>query len=94
MQNRTFKISNLKHILDVEMRDDVVVVTYARHDMPEEDAMDMDEEEMEQDAMKPKDDEDEEKYQHDEDSEDDKEKNFLTPQERDFLRSLLNGDNQ
>ena len=55
---------------------------------------DMDEEEeMEQDAMKPKDDDDEEKY-HDEDSEDDKEKNFLTPQERDFLRSLLNGDNQ
>ena len=94
MQNRTFKISNLKHILDVEMRDDVVVVTYARHDMPEEDAMDMDEEEMEQDAMKPKDDEDEEKYHHDEDSEEDKEKNFLTPQERDFLRSLLNGDNQ
>jgi len=95
MQNRTFKISNLKHILDVEMKDNVVIVTYARHEMPEEDAMeDMDlEEEMEEDAMKPKDDEDEEKY-HDEDSEEDKEKNFLTPQERDFLRFLLNGDNQ
>ena len=32
MQDRSFKISNLKHILDVEMRDDVVIVTYARHE--------------------------------------------------------------
>lgn len=95
MQNRNFKISNLKHILDVEMQDDVIIVTYARHEMPEEDAMEMDEEEeIEQDAMKPKDDDDEEKYHDDEDSEEDKEKNFLTPQERAFLHSLLNGDNQ
>ena len=35
MQDRSFKISNLKHILDVEMRDDVVIVTYARHEMEE-----------------------------------------------------------
>jgi len=96
MQNRNFKISNLKHILDVEMRDDVVVVTYARHDMPED---------MEQDAMKDPDEEIEEDrghYDEDEESkedremgddEDDKDKEkedkFLTPQERAFLNALL-----
>ena len=92
MQNRNFKISNLKHILDVEMRDDVVVVTYARHDMPEEDAMKPDEEiEEERDHY----DEDEESKEDremvdDEDDEDkEKEDKFLTPQERAFLNALL-----
>lgn len=96
MQNRNFKISNLKHILDVEMRDDVVVVTYARHDMPED---------MEQDAMKDPDEEiEEDRSYHDDDEEskedremvddeddEDKEKEdkFLTPQERAFLNALL-----
>ena len=93
MQDRSFKISNLKHILDVEMRDDVVIVTYARHemeDMPEiEEAM-RDEEELEEDrAMHDDEDPDKEKGGHDMDEDDDKEKKFLTPQERAFLSALL-----
>ena len=96
MQNRNFKISNLKHILDVEMRDDVVVVTYARHDMPEEDAMKPDEE-IEEDRSyhddedeESKEDPDKEKGGHmDDEDEKDKEDKFLTPQERAFLNALL-----
>ena len=92
MQNRNFKISNLKHILDVEMRDDVVIVTYARHDMPEdmeEAAMDPDEE-IEEDRGHYDDDEEskEDREMVDEDDED-KEDKFLTPQERAFLNALL-----
>lgn len=93
MQNRSFKISNLKHILDVEMRDDVVVVTYARHDMPEdmeEAAMDPDEEIDEERAMHDDEDPDKEKGGHmDDEDEKDKEDKFLTPQERAFLNALL-----
>ena len=94
MQDRSFKISNLKHILDVEMRDDVVIVTYARHEM--EDMPEVEE------AMKdPDKDEEDDRGYHDEDSkedramdddmdeDDDKEKKFLTPQERAFLSALL-----
>ncbi len=95
MQNRNFKISNLKHILDVEMRDDVVVVTYARHDMPEDmeqDAMKDPDEEIEEDRSYHDDDE-ESKEDREMDDEDDKDKEkedkFLTPQERAFLNALL-----
>ena len=95
MQDRSFKISNLKHILDVEMRDDVVIVTYARHemeDMPEVVEAMRDEEELEEDrAMHDDEDPDKEKGGHDMDEDNDKEKEnkFLTPQERAFLSALL-----
>jgi HK97 family phage prohead protease len=92
MQNRTFKLSNLKHIIDVEMRDDVVVVTYAREDMPESDSMDQDEEPMDEELAAYNDDEEkEDKAHHDMQDDEEKEKDFLTPQERAFLHSLLNG---
>ena len=96
MQNRNFKISNLKHILDVEMRDDVVVVTYARHDMPEDmeqDAMKDPDEEIEEDRSYHDDDEESKEDREMGDDEDDKDKEkedkFLTPQERAFLNALL-----
>lgn len=93
MQDRSFKISNLKHILDVEMRDDVVIVTYAREGYEEP----VIEEEMQDDleeekAMHDDEDPDKEKGGHDmEDPEKDKEKEnkFLTQQERAFLSALL-----
>ena len=103
MQNRNFKISNLKHILEVEMTDDTVIVTYARHEM-QESKLDHKDDELEADMMDHDDDsEDDKGYHddHDDDSEDDKgyhddhdddedkEKQFLTPQERDFLAALL-----
>ena len=90
MQDRSFKISNLKHILDVEMKDDVVIVTYARHemqDMPEVEEGIRDEEDLEEDGYK--DPEEEDRAMDDEDEDDDKEKKFLTPQERAFLSALL-----
>ena len=97
MQNRSFKISNLKHIIDVEMRDDVVVVTYARHDMPDdvEAAIDPDDDTFEEDMIDPDNEdvdpnEDDRGYMNeDEDKDKDKEKDFLTPQERNFLAALL-----
>ena len=98
--NTAFKVSRLKHIIDVEMKDDVVIVTYAKHeqmpeeedamqeDLPEEeDAMqDKEEEDLpeEEDAMQDKE-EEEEKY-HDDDDEENKD---LTQYERDFLRYLI-----
>jgi HK97 family phage prohead protease len=91
MTNRSFKISNLKHILDVDVRDDVVIVTYAREGMPADDEP-IEEAYNDEDL---EDLEDEEKGAHmDEDEEDpekdkDKEKDFLTPQERAFLAALL-----
>lgn len=96
MQNRNFKISNLKHILDVEMTDETVIVTYARHDMPEmeESKLDPDDDKFEEDMIDPDDedldsDDEDDKGYHDEDEDKDKEKQFLTPQERDFLAALL-----
>ena len=96
MQNRSFKISNLKHILDVEMKDDVVIVTYARHDMknmPEmEEAMKDPDKDEEDDRGYHDDESEEEKGGHDmddHDEDDDKEKKFLTQQERAFLSALL-----
>jgi len=98
-QNRVFRISELKHIVDVEMDGDRVIVTYLMHEDREEREEEIeDPEEME--AM-PKDDEDKEDMSHyDEDSdeekaegEDDKEdKKFLTNQERDFFALLTNGE--
>jgi len=98
MQNRTFKISNLKHILDVEMTDETVIVTYARHEMSEdmqESKLDPDDDTFEEDMIDPddedmdSDDEEKDHYDDDEDKEKDKEKQFLTPQERAFLAALL-----
>ena len=95
MQDRSFKISNLKHILDVEMKDDVVIVTYARQeveDMPEVEEGVRDDDDLEEDAYKePKEDnEDQDQVMEDDEDEDpDKENKFLTPQERAFLSALL-----
>lgn len=91
-QDRAVKVSQLKHILDVEMRDDVVVVTYARHDMPEEqEGMHDDEDEDSKEEMSGHKDEEmpeQEEGMHDDD-EDDKEDKYLTQYERDFLRYLI-----
>ena len=94
MQDRSFKISNLKHILDVEMKEDVVIVTYARHemeDMPEvEEAMkDPDKDEEDDRGYRDDDSEEDRAMDDDMDEDDDKEKKFLTPQERAFLSALL-----
>ena len=75
------------------MRDDVVIVTYARHEMEEmpevEEGMhdDLEEEKVMHDEEDP----DKEKGGHDMDEDNDKEKEnkFLTPQERAFLSALL-----
>ena len=99
MKNRNFKISNLKHILEVEMTEDTVIVTYARHEM-EQSKLDPKDDELEADMMDHDEDSEDDKGYHDEDSEDDKgyhdedddkdkEKQFLTPQERAFLAALL-----
>ncbi len=92
MQNRSFKVSNLKHILDVEMKDDVVIVTYARHemeDMPEVEEAMRDDEDLEEDGYKDPDEEDRAMEDDDLEEDDDKEKKFLTQQERAFLSALL-----
>ena len=80
-QHRAVKVSNLKHILDVEMRDDVVIVTYARHDL----------EEMPEEEEGYKDDEDKEDMAHEPDHEDDEDEETknLTQYEREFLRYLI-----
>lgn len=92
-QDRAVKVSQLKHILDVEMRDDVVVVTYARHDMPEQEEGYKDDDEKEDMAHEPDHDDDEkEDMAHEpdhDDDEDDKEDKYLTQYERDFLRYLI-----
>lgn len=92
MQNRSFKVSNLKHILDVEMKDDVVIVTYARHemeDMPEVEEAMRDDEDLEEDGYKDPEEEDRAMEDDDLEEDDDKEKKFLTQQERAFLSALL-----
>ena len=87
-QDRSFKLSELKHILDVDVREDTVIVTYARlqpeepeeepeERMPKEDPEEDSEEEM---AYGPKD---------DEDDEDSTEEKSLTQNEREFLRYLI-----
>ncbi len=92
MQNRSFKVSNLKHILDVEMKDDVVIVTYARHemeDMPEAEEAMHDDDDLEEDGYKDPEEEDRAMEDDDLEEDDDKEKKFLTQQERAFLSALL-----
>jgi HK97 family phage prohead protease len=84
MQDRSFKISALKHILDVEMRDDVVIVTYARTEQPDEEIEEV--EEIEEAMDEP---EIEEGYGDDDEDDEDKKDKFLTPQERAFLTALL-----
>lgn len=92
-QHRAVKVSSLKHILDVEMRDDVVIVTYARHDleeMPEEEeGMHEDDEDSKEEMSGHKDEEmpEQEEGMH-EDDEDEETKN-LTQYEREFLRYLI-----
>ena len=92
MQNRSFKVSNLKHILDVEMKDDVVIVTYARHemeDMPEVEEAMHDDDDLEEDGYKDPEEEDRAMEDDGLEEDDDKEKKFLTQQERAFLSALL-----
>jgi len=92
MQNRSFKISNLKHIIDVEMKDDVVIVTYARHemdDMPEREEAMKDPDKDEEDDRGYRDEDSEEDRAMGDEDEKDKEKKFLTQQERAFLHALL-----
>ena len=100
-QNRVFRISELKHIIDVEMDGDRVIVTYLMHEDREE-REDEPEEPEEMEAM-PKDDDDKEDMSyHDDDSDEEKrkddededkeDKSFLTNQERDFFALLTNGE--
>ena len=95
--NRLFKLSKLKHVIDVEYDGDHVIVTYLlkrdeeEREQEEEEIEEMQEqidEEIEMEA------EEEEAYGYDdEDSDEDKEKNFLTNQERDlFALITTNGE--
>ena len=97
-QNRTFKLSQLKHIIDVEMDGDKVIVTYLMHEderreedpeMPEEEERYHDDEDPEE-HTKAKDEEDKEEMAMDDDK--DEEKSFLTQTERDFFALLSNGE--
>ena len=97
-QNRAFRISELKHIIDVEMDGDRVIVTYLMHeereDKPEEpEEMEGHHDDEDKEGMSYHDDEDsdEEKRKDDED-EDKEDKKFLTNQERDFFALLTNGE--
>ena len=91
-----FKVSDLKHIIDVEMDGDRVIVTYLMHEderraedpeeMPEEQEGHHDEDPEE---MAYHDDESEEMAMDDEDDKD-KEKHFLTTIEREFLALFTN----
>ena len=94
--SRMFKVSDLKHIIDVEMDGDRVIVTYLMHEderrvedpeeMPEEQEGHHDEDPEE---MAYHDDESEEMAMDDEDDKD-KEKHFLTTIEREFLALFTN----
>ena len=94
--SRMFKVSDLKHIIDVEMDGDRVIVTYLMH---EDERRDEDPEEMPEDELyhddeseehtKAKDDEDPEEMAMD-DEDEDKEKHFLTTIEREFYALFTN----
>ena len=97
-KNTVFKLSELKHIIDVETDGDKVIVTYLLHEDKEmrEDDQEEDgyrDEESEEMAMN----EDEEDPGIDKDEEDEEdeeeEKSFLTNQERDLFAFLTNGEN-
>ena len=97
--NRTFKLSNLKHIVDVEMDGDRVIVTYLLHEnemqeqeIEEEFAEDRYHDEDSEEHSKAKDEEDKEEMAIDEDEDEEKEKSFLTQTERDFFALLSNGE--
>ena len=95
-QNRQFKISELKHIVDIEIDGDHIVVTYLykREKVEEEEEKTIDEEEPKEKEMDHDDESEEhdEKYHGDHDD-NDKEKNFLTNQERDlFALITTNGE--
>tara|TARA_R100000655_G_scaffold93154_1_gene134397 strand:- start:205 stop:996 length:792 start_codon:yes stop_codon:yes gene_type:complete len=89
---RTFKVSRLKHIVDVEMEGDRVIVTYLMHEdeRKEEEPEELPEDELYHDDeseehTKAKEDEDMEDMAMEDDDDDDKEKHFLTTIEREFL---------
>ncbi len=81
-------ISELKHIIDVDVQDDIVVVTYARKEADEE--MEM---EMEMDEELQEEEEEKDHYDDDDDKDKDKEK-FLTTEERNFLSVFLTTDGE
>lgn len=98
-QNRTFKISQLKHIIDVEMDGDKVIVTYLMH----EDERRQEDPEMPEEEDGHHDEDKEDMSYHDDDSEDsedkgmddkddDKEKRFLTQTERELFALFTNGE--
>ena len=89
-QNRTFKISQLKHIIDVEMDGDKVIVTYLMH----EDERRQEDPEMpeEEDAHHDEDSEDDKMMDDDDDKDEDKEKSFLTQIERELFALFANGE--
>ena len=95
--SRMFKVSDLKHIIDVEMDGDRVIVTYLMHEderrdeaaeeMPEDELYHDDESE---EHTKAKDDEDPEEMAMDDEDDKDKEKHFLTTIEREFYALFTN----
>jgi HK97 family phage prohead protease len=98
-ENRTFKLSELKHIIDVEMDGDKVIVTYLMHEderreedpeMPEEEDGHHDEEPEEEMAYH--DEESEEEMAMADDKDDEKEKSFLTQTERELFALFTNGE--
>ena len=99
-QNRTFKISQLKHIIDVEMDGDKVIVTYLMHEderreedpeMPEEEDAHHDEDKEDM-SYHDEDSEDEKAMDDDDDKDKDKEKSFLTQTERELFALFTNGE--
>ena len=89
-QNRQFKLSNLKHVLDVEYDGDHVIVTYLLKQDEERDQEEIDELQEEIDAEIQIEGEEEQSYSSDDE---DKEKTFLTTQERDlFALITTNGE--
>ncbi len=93
--NGTLKtyIGTLKHIIDVDIQDDVVVVTYAKQPDQEleevEEIEELDEEVEEVEESEELAYESEKDEEQDEEQDEDKKDKFLTPQERDFLRLFL-----
>ena len=94
--SRMFKVSDLKHIIDVEMDGDRVIVTYLMH---EDERRAEDPEEMPEEQEGHHDEDPEEMVYHDDESEEmamddeddkDKEKHFLTTIEREFLALFTN----
>ena len=91
--NRLFRLSELKHVLDVEYDGDHVIVTYLlKREDEERDQEDQEEIEEIQEEIDEEIEVEDEELGYDPEDDDEKEKNFLTTQERDFFALITNGE--